>query len=415
MFETTVETAAHPTRLPGEAHAVLQMTSLSQAAANGPLVVASAQEATTLRGQVTVKPISDWRHLMHLRTKAMRSAFACGMILAMGACGSGGGSTDGPLIFATAGGSGLVAQEQSWLIPWAKQSGVRVETNPTFDPVKIVQMVDSDNVQWDVAAIDGPSAHAMCGEYLTELDMSKIDTTHFTPEARAASTPCSVPSEEVLAVLAWNRDTVKEPLASWADFFNPDIPGVRAVPGAGLPRFVGVYEIAMVAAGKPAYPIDYSVALAQYEKIREHIVYYETGAQIEQFLQAGTVDMAIAAAGLMEAADASNPDFKYDFTWKNASLWFDQFAIPKGAPHVDQAHSLLNYIVSPEAQAAHSALIALGPVTEGTKPNYVSASVEKYSVSSEQRADAGFIAQDGAWWAENLTEALDTWTAFITR
>jgi adenosylmethionine-8-amino-7-oxononanoate aminotransferase len=43
MIETTVETAAHPTRLPGEAHAVLQMTSLSQAAANGPLVVASAQ------------------------------------------------------------------------------------------------------------------------------------------------------------------------------------------------------------------------------------------------------------------------------------------------------------------------------------------------------------------------------------
>lgn len=43
MTDVAMETARDLSRLPGEAHAVLQMTSLSQTAAEGPLVVASAK------------------------------------------------------------------------------------------------------------------------------------------------------------------------------------------------------------------------------------------------------------------------------------------------------------------------------------------------------------------------------------
>jgi adenosylmethionine-8-amino-7-oxononanoate aminotransferase len=43
MSDTPTETAATPTRLPGEAHAVLQMASLSQIANDGPLIIAEAK------------------------------------------------------------------------------------------------------------------------------------------------------------------------------------------------------------------------------------------------------------------------------------------------------------------------------------------------------------------------------------
>ncbi|MFT4010483.1 MAG: extracellular solute-binding protein [Nocardioidaceae bacterium] len=336
----------------------------------------------------------------------------------LAACGGGdgggsGGSSSGAVVFASAGGAGLDAQTEAWLEPWSEKTGKEFATNPNFDASKIKVMVDSGNVTWDVAITDGPTARQTCGKYLDKLDMSNFDTSGFTDAAKAAVTPCSVPVQRTAQVLAWNRDTVKKSLTSWADFFNPDIPGKRAVP-AVAPQFLGPMEIAMVAAGKPAYPIDFDVVKEQFDKIKKDIVYFQTAAQLQQYLQAGTVDMAMALTTRLAGAEASTSDFKFDFTFQNAWTYFDQLAVIKDAPHAEDAESLLSYVVSPESQKKYVSIYPVISVLADVTGEDADASITKYRVSPKKLEELDAINRDDQWWTDNLDKGLAFWTEYTT-
>ena len=62
----------------------------------------------------------------------------------------------------------------------------------------------------------------------------------------------------------------------------------------------------MVAAAKPPYLINYDVVKAQFDKIKKDIVYFRTPAQLQQYLQSGSVDMAMALTTRLAAAAAPN-------------------------------------------------------------------------------------------------------------
>lgn len=338
----------------------------------------------------------------------------------LAACGGGsndgsnnGGGSSGALVFASAGGTALDSMTAAFLVPWSKETGNTYATNPNFDAAKIKVMVDSHNVQWDVAIADGPTARKECGSYFEKLDMSKIDTSGFTPAAKAVITPCSVPIQRTSEVLAWNKTTVHQPITSWADFFNPAIPGKRAVP-AILPQYLGTFEIAMVAAGKPPYPIDYDVVKAQFDKIKKDIVYFQTPAQLQQFLQSGSVDMAMALTTRLAAAAASTSDLKFDYTWKNAWTYFDNLAVIKGAPHVTEATSLLNYAVSDKGQQAYLKIYPVGSVLGDVSGEDAPATVSKYRQSAAQFTADDAINRDDAWWTENLDKGLAFWTSYTS-
>lgn len=352
-----------------------------------------------------------------MRAKRMTAALG---VLVLGtvvsACGGGGngGSSSDAVVFAGSGGAALDAQTEAWLEPWSKETGKKFVTNPNFDAAKIKVMVDSKKVTWDVSITDGPTARNTCGKYLEKLDMSAIDTGGLSEAAKAAVTPCSIPVQGATQVLAWNRDTVKKPLTSWADFFNPDIPGKRAVP-AVAPQYLGPMEIAMVAAGKPPYPIDYDLVKKQYDRIKKDIVYFQNAAQLQQYLQAGTVDIAMALTSRMSAAEASTPDFKYDFTFQNTWAYFDQLGIIKGAPHAKDAESLIDYVISKPAQEAYMSIYPVTSVRDDvTGADTKDPTISKYRVPASELESKGIINRDDAWWSENLDEALAKWTEYTT-
>ena len=58
------------------------------------------------------------------------------------------------------------------------------------------------------------------------------------------------------------------------------------------------------------------------------------------------------------AAEAKGPDIAYSIPKGGAQMWFDNFAIPKDARNVEEAHEFINYMLRPEVAARNSNFVA---------------------------------------------------------
>src|SRR4029078_12137747 len=59
------------------------------------------------------------------------------------------------------------------------------------------------------------------------------------------------------------------------------------------------------------------------------------------------------------AAEAkAGVEIHYSIPKGGAQMWFDNFAIPKDAPHVDEAHAFIDYMLRPEVAAKNSNFIS---------------------------------------------------------
>jgi len=154
--------------------------------------------------------------------------------------------------------------------------------------------------------------------------------------------PYCVGGDVFSTVYAWNTATYgdKGP-QSWADFWDVEkFPGKRAYRG----KVAGALEPALMADGvapEDVYKVLNSEEGIQraIEKIRElkpHIdVFWSSGAQHAQLMKDGEVDMTTGWNGRFDVAKKDGAKVAYSFN--QALLDYDCFAIPKGAPNKDVA------------------------------------------------------------------------------
>jgi putrescine transport system substrate-binding protein len=59
------------------------------------------------------------------------------------------------------------------------------------------------------------------------------------------------------------------------------------------------------------------------------------------------------------AAEAKNGvEIRYTIPDGRAQMWFDNLAIPKDAPHVDEAHAFINYLQDPRVAAKNTNFVS---------------------------------------------------------
>jgi putrescine transport system substrate-binding protein len=66
----------------------------------------------------------------------------------------------------------------------------------------------------------------------------------------------------------------------------------------------------------------------------------------------------IKQAGKRAAEAKSGVEIGYSIPKEGAPLWFDNLAIPNDAPHVDEAHELINYLLDPQVAAKNSNFVS---------------------------------------------------------
>jgi putrescine transport system substrate-binding protein len=168
--------------------------------------------------------------------------------------------------------------------------------------------------------------------------------------------------------LGINVDKVKErlpgmPLDSWDLLFKPENAAKLADCGIYvLDAPEDVIQNTLKYLGldpNSKEPADIEKAGALLQQIRPYIQKFNSSEYINA-LANGDICMALGYSGdILQARDRAaeaNAGVTVDYIIpkEGALMWFDSFVIPKDAPHPDQAHAFIDYMMRPEVAAKNS-------------------------------------------------------------
>lgn len=239
--------------------------------------------------------------------------------------------------------------------PFEKATGIKVVTvQEARGGPRIKAQVEAGKTEWDLSFIFDQEV-----KLLGDCCLATIDYAKLSPEAQKtlAAMPDNLKRPKGVALqvigigLVYNKDKYKnDPPKTWADFWDvKKYPGKRCLPA--WPRFN--FEAALMADGVPKdklYPIDMQRALKKLAEIKPYVVkWWQTSAQAPQLLLNGEADMCMAYTGTMGKMASEGAPITVEFN--QAFIYYDFFAIPKGAPHYDNALKLLSWRLDPKRAA----------------------------------------------------------------
>jgi putative spermidine/putrescine transport system substrate-binding protein len=297
----------------------------------------------------------------------MGSAFIAPSLLSTGCSAASGGSSR--LTFTSDGGAYQEAMTKAWLTPFQKESGITITQDSPKDYAKLKAMVQSQNVTWDVMtagdAFGISDADTKLLEPLTQADIPQIADINpkFVWSHRVG--------HEVYAnVIAYRTDVFGGKIPQgWKDFFDVNnFPGKR-----GLQQFSGggIFEFALLGDGvdpKHLYPLDFERAIAKLDSIKDHIVWWTTGAQSAQLIADKEVVLCHMWNG--RVYDLQQNKTPVAIQWNQNFAQADCLTIPKGASDVAGCKKLISYILDSKNNARLTDYLPYGPTnTKATNVN----------------------------------------------
>jgi len=315
------------------------------------------------------------------------------------------------LTFVSYGGIYQQGQQQAAIDPFAAASGARLLQDGPTDYAKIKAQVDSNNVTWDVVDTGSVWADSQCGKLLVPLDYTIIDKSKI-PAGLAGS--CSVPAMQYGYVLVYNKTKFgANPPKGWADFFDTQrFPGRRAITGDPGDPEPGPYEAALIADGvapDKLYPLDSARAERKLTSIRPELVFWKTGAESQQLLESGEVDMGMLWSG--RAYGAIKNGAPYAVQWDQFFPVMDTLTVPRGARSPKASMALINYYLGAAQQAKLTELTTYSPVNTDAKPQLDELTRSFLTTTPARQAQA--VPVDAAWWARNQDAMLQKWSDWL--
>ena len=319
---------------------------------------------------------------MH-RLKFFITTVAAAMVsisgLSLGGCGQGSGNAQQPKAAGTA--DAKVVNLYIWsdylapdtLSSFEKQSGIKVNVS-YFDTNETLEArVLTGNSGFDVVVPTAPfmQRQIRSGAYLP-LDKKALPNLVNMDAASMTKVALNDPGNEHGVIYAWGTygigyNTQKlasvlpnQPVNSWRLLFDPAYAAKLAACGINfLDAPAGVVRLVLKYLGKdPNAPSseDLAAAEAVLLKIRPYVRTIDSELGIEAIAN-GDICVALGYNGDFvqarnRAKEAKNGiQIAYAIPDEGSLLWFDMLAIPRDAPHVANALTLVNYLMSPSAIA----------------------------------------------------------------
>jgi len=255
-----------------------------------------------------------------------------------------------------------------------KQTGIQVEVSNYGSNEELEAKLSSGHSGYDIVVPSAPflERQLKAGLYLA-LDKSKLpNLKNMDPEIQrrmAQHDPQN--AHAVLHMwgtggIGYNVDKVKAampnaPLDSWSLIFDPGV--VKNFQKCGITvtdSASEMYAMVLIALGKDANsqkPEDLAAATDALLRLRPFVRYVDTQRMISD-LANGEVCLAVGYSGdILQAASRAKENgtgqkVAYSIPKEGTIMWFDSYAIPADAPHPDNAHQFINYMLQPEVIAA---------------------------------------------------------------
>src|SRR5471032_3161075 len=306
----------------------------------------------------------------------------------------------GEVRIATFGGTMQEAQQRAYFEPFEKATGIKVKAFAGSDPTKIKAMVETKNIEWDMAQLSRGSIMNLMktGDYFEKIDYSLVDDG----VDKAYRFEYGLEMLVWAQVLAYRTDTTKGAVpVGWADSWDTKkFPGDRAMVGTGNGGWPEL-EFALMASGvapDKLYPLDIDRAFASYDKIKKDVIkWWDTGAMPVQLLTDREVVMTSVWNGRMAALQASGVPAQ--ISWSQGLLKRDAWGIPKGAKNATNAQKFVAYSTMAIPQARVSLGIPYGSVNNGS--NEFIPEERLKVLPSAPAIKSQLVNYNYDWWIEN--------------
>ena len=327
-----------------------------------------------------------------------------------------------PITVVSWGGSYGKAQDRALFTDASNHSGIAINRESGASMTKTCLQVQSGSVTWDLVVTgSGGAAAAAADGCLEKIDYSVVDVSDFYP---GLYTDYCVGSDVFATVMAWNTDKYGEPgspgaPSSWADFWNvKKFPGTRAYRANNVD---GALEPALMADGVPpekvyevlATPEGKRRAINKIRELKPHIaVFWGSGAQQAQLMKDAEVDMSTGWNGRFD--NAKKDGAKVGYTFNQALLDYDCFAMPKGAPNKEVAMRFLAEVSKPQYQANLPFYITYGPTNRKAYEMTKAPKELIESLPSHPKNVPLMLPVSLDWYAKHKNEALELYMELMS-
>lgn len=198
-------------------------------------------------------------------------------------------------------------------------------------------------------------------DMLTKIEASKL--ANFKNVAAPHDKPAVDPKRDYSVPYLWGStgftyDSAKVPggklAESWKEFFEPrpELSGkVAALNDQGEMFSAAALYLGLDTCTEN--PADAQKVLELLEKQKPHVKIYSSTGTIDR-VAAGEVTLHQQWNGASHRAHAKLATAVFVFPTEGMNLWGDNFAVPKGAPNVDNAKLFMNWMMDPKNAAAAS-------------------------------------------------------------
>lgn len=264
--------------------------------------------------------------------------------------------------------------DESILEDFTKETGIKVVYD-VFDSNEILETkLLSGGTGYDVVVPTGTflGRQIQAGVF-QKLDKSKLTNwDNLWPQIMARIEKFDPGNEYAINYMwgttgiGYNVDKVKEvlgedaPVDSWDLIFKPENAEKLASCGIhALDTGDELFPAALNYLGldpDSSDPADFEKAAELWMKVRPYIQKFHSSEYINA-LANGDICVAVGWSGdVLQARDrAAEADagvtVEYSIPQEGALMWFDNMAIPADAPHVDEAHEFINFILRPDVIA----------------------------------------------------------------
>ncbi len=336
-----------------------------------------------------------------------------------------------PLTVVSYGGSYARACEKGYHERFEAETGIDINFEDYNGGLaQIRSQVDVGNVYWDVVDLEIPNLVRGCDEGLLvpinveDLSPGADGTAAADDFAEGTIMECGVAKLFYSTIFAYNDALIgdRKP-ATISDFFDlrkfPGRRGMRRAPQVNL-------EFALMADGVPLDQVyamldtEAGVARAfrKLDTIKEHIVWWETGAQPPQLLADGEVVMSTAYNGRIFNAEVLEGQ-PFVIVWDGQVLDMAGYGIVQGTRNLEAALRFLDFGSTAEAMAGVAKYIAYSPTRRSAIP-LITTHAEKgvemkpYMPTTPENAERA-LRSDWEWWTDNGEEMNDRFSTWLAR
>ena len=329
------------------------------------------------------------------------------------------------------GGSYGRASQSAIFDPFTAETGIETRMEDYNGGLaQIRAQVEAGRVHWDVVDLELPDLVRGCDEGLLELvdiaDMpaapdGTLAAADYLPGTITECGGCTLFYSTVYAYNAQEFPDAKP--TTIEDFFDlakfPGRRGMRRVPYANL-------EFALIADGVPLSDV-YAVlgtrqgidrAFAKLDSIKEHIVWWEAGAQPPQLLADREVAMSTAYNGRIFNAQVLERQ-PFVVVWDGQVLDSGGVGIVAGTARLEEARKLVEFAARPAVMAGLSKYISYSPARRSGTPfvtTHLETGVDMAPHMPTTPANMARVLQnDWQWWADHADEVNERFGAWLAR